>query len=171
MKYQIEYIEKIAKIVADNNLSEITLEDGEKAIEKIKYYKIDVLVLDLFLPVKDGIEVLKYIKEHKIKIGLSEKGRKFSEEHKKKIGQALKGRTFSEEALEKNRKKHSVPIVQLTLDEELVDRFDSIKYATLQTGIRKMSIIDCCKGRRKSVYGFKWMYESDYNQIFNSEGR
>lgn len=32
MKYQIEYIEKIAKIVADNNLSEITLEDGEKAI-------------------------------------------------------------------------------------------------------------------------------------------
>ena len=44
-------------------------EDGEKAIEKIKYYKIDVLVLDLFLPVKDGIEVLKYIKEHKIEIG------------------------------------------------------------------------------------------------------
>ena len=32
MKYEIEYIEKIAKIVADNNLTEITLEDGEKAI-------------------------------------------------------------------------------------------------------------------------------------------
>lgn len=32
MKYEIEYIEKIAKIVADNNLSEITLEDGEQAI-------------------------------------------------------------------------------------------------------------------------------------------
>ena len=32
MKYEIEYIEKIAKIVADNNLSEITLEDGDKAI-------------------------------------------------------------------------------------------------------------------------------------------
>lgn len=32
MKYEIEYIEKIAKIVADNQLSEITLEDGEKAI-------------------------------------------------------------------------------------------------------------------------------------------
>ena len=36
MKYEIEYIEKIAKIVADNNLSEITLEDGEKAIVVIK---------------------------------------------------------------------------------------------------------------------------------------
>ena len=32
MRYEIEYIEKIAKIVADNNLTEITLEDGEQAI-------------------------------------------------------------------------------------------------------------------------------------------
>ena len=32
MKYEIEYIEKIAKIVADNQLTEIALEDGEQAI-------------------------------------------------------------------------------------------------------------------------------------------
>jgi len=32
MDYKIEYIEKIAKIITENNLSEITLEDGEKAI-------------------------------------------------------------------------------------------------------------------------------------------
>ena len=32
MKYEIDYIEKIAKIVVDNNLSEIILEDGEEAI-------------------------------------------------------------------------------------------------------------------------------------------
>ena len=32
MKFNIEYIEKIAKIVSDNQLSEITLEDGEEAI-------------------------------------------------------------------------------------------------------------------------------------------
>ena len=32
MKYEIEYIEKIAEIVNKNNLSEITLEDGEQAI-------------------------------------------------------------------------------------------------------------------------------------------
>ena len=32
MKYEIEYIEKIAKIIADNQLSEIILEDGEEAI-------------------------------------------------------------------------------------------------------------------------------------------
>ena len=32
MKYEIEYIEKIAKIVTDNQLTEIVLEDGEQAI-------------------------------------------------------------------------------------------------------------------------------------------
>ena len=32
MKYEIEYIEKIAKIITDNQLSEIILEDGEQAI-------------------------------------------------------------------------------------------------------------------------------------------
>ncbi|MBR1618252.1 acetyl-CoA carboxylase biotin carboxyl carrier protein [bacterium] len=32
MKYEIEYIEKIAKIVSENSLTEITLEDGEQAI-------------------------------------------------------------------------------------------------------------------------------------------
>ena len=32
MKYDLNYIEKIAKIVKDNQLTEITLEDGEKAI-------------------------------------------------------------------------------------------------------------------------------------------
>ena len=32
MKYELEYIEKIAKILSDNELSEIVLKDGEQAI-------------------------------------------------------------------------------------------------------------------------------------------
>lgn len=32
MNYDIEYIKKVAKIIVDNDLSEIVLEDGEKAI-------------------------------------------------------------------------------------------------------------------------------------------
>ncbi len=32
MKFEIDYIEQLAKVVADNDLSEITLEDSEKAI-------------------------------------------------------------------------------------------------------------------------------------------
>ena len=32
MKFDIDYVEKLAKVLADNSLNEITLEDGEKAI-------------------------------------------------------------------------------------------------------------------------------------------
>lgn len=32
MKFEMEYIEKLAKIIADNELTEISLEDGEQAI-------------------------------------------------------------------------------------------------------------------------------------------
>ena len=32
MKFEIEYIEKLAKIIADNDLTEISLEDSEQAI-------------------------------------------------------------------------------------------------------------------------------------------
>lgn len=32
MKFEVDYIEKLAKIVADNELTEISLEDGEQAI-------------------------------------------------------------------------------------------------------------------------------------------
>ena len=32
MKFETDYIEKLAKIIADNGLTEISLEDGEQAI-------------------------------------------------------------------------------------------------------------------------------------------
>ena len=32
MKFESDYIEKLAKIIADNGLTEISLEDGEQAI-------------------------------------------------------------------------------------------------------------------------------------------
>ena len=32
MKFDTDYIEKLAKIIADNSLTEISLEDGEQAI-------------------------------------------------------------------------------------------------------------------------------------------
>ena len=36
MKFETDYIEKLAKIIADNGLTEISMEDGEQAITIIK---------------------------------------------------------------------------------------------------------------------------------------
>ncbi len=42
MKYEIDYIEKIAKIINENQLTEITLEDGEEAITIRKEQNLSV---------------------------------------------------------------------------------------------------------------------------------
>lgn len=41
-----------------------TAEDGEKALDIIKQYPIDLITLDLKMPGKSGIEVLKEVREH-----------------------------------------------------------------------------------------------------------
>lgn len=63
----LEYHQQLKKGNELQNTYEILFaEDGEKAIDKIKNYKVDILVLDLFIPIKDGIEVLKYMYDNKI---------------------------------------------------------------------------------------------------------
>lgn len=56
MKYEIEYIEKIAKIIADNNLTEITLEDGEQAIVVRKEANITTNVVPATTPVAPVVQ-------------------------------------------------------------------------------------------------------------------
>ena len=60
MKFESDYIEKLAKIIADNDLTEISLEDGEQAItirkdlpevgDKIKHDKEDATVISVDIP-------------------------------------------------------------------------------------------------------------------------
>lgn len=40
--------------------------DGQKAIDEISKLKPDIALLDLRMPKKDGLEVTRYIKEHKL---------------------------------------------------------------------------------------------------------
>lgn len=47
------------------DLEFVTAADGQEAIELFKTHEFEVILLDHRLPGMDGIEVLKYIKEHK----------------------------------------------------------------------------------------------------------
>lgn len=81
------------------------------------------------------------------------------------------GKHHTEEAKEKLRQARSVPVIQLTIDEIYVARFNSGKEASKQTNINANSISKCCKEKVKTAGGFKWMYEVDYNKLINTEGR
>lgn len=52
----------------------------------------------------------------------------------------------------------SIPILQFSLDGELVRKWDSAEEASKELNIFRSSIIECCKGRRKSAGGYRWKY-------------
>ena len=54
--------------------------------------------------------------------------------------------------------KRRKPIEQLTLAGQHVAYYDSLTEATEANGMRRFGIINVCKGRQKSAYGYQWRY-------------
>ena len=55
-------------------------------------------------------------------------------------------------------------IVQLDLDNNFIERWNSIIEASEATGICRTNIGECCRGNRKHTKGYKWKYEEDYEE-------
>ena len=55
-------------------------------------------------------------------------------------------------------------IVQLDLDNNFIERWNSIIEASEATGICRTNIGECCRGNRKHTKGYKWKYEEDYKE-------
>ena len=70
---------------------------------------------------------------------------------------------------ERGRHKHpkaSVAVVQLDFETmSLIARYKSMYDAFRITGARNIS--KCCKGEAQSSGGYKWMFESDYEELVN----
>ncbi len=60
-----------------------------------------------------------------------------------------------------NRKKaaKSSEVVQLNLNGEVLKTYKSIMEAQRETGVDNSNIGQCCRGKRNTAGGFKWMYE------------
>jgi hypothetical protein len=54
-------------------------------------------------------------------------------------------------------------VYQMEMDGTIVAEFESIKEASLQTGIHNRSINPVCKGKRHQAGGYRWRYVSDDN--------
>ena len=65
---------------------------------------------------------------------------------------------FSQETRNKLSEKSSKSVVQFTKDGKFVKIYKSARDVERKTGIKNNNIGSCCKGKRKSIGGYKWKY-------------
>lgn len=99
----------------------------------------------------------------------------YSEETKKKMSETLKGKTpwnkgkhWSEEWKQKMSEskkgipniKLSKPVLQIDKDtNEVIAEFPSVAEVQRQFGYHHSNILNSCRGKLKSAYGYKWQYK------------
>lgn len=57
-----------------------------------------------------------------------------------------------------------IPIVQLSLNGDLVKRWEGIICASEELNIERRNIGSCCSGKRQKCSEFLWMYQEDYDK-------
>lgn len=100
---------------------------------------------------------------------LQQFGKKHSNETKKKISNSNKGKIISQKSKNKMKISQSLrdkktyfhkQIKQFTMNEEYIRTFNSIREANifLNKKLNNSHISACCKGKRKSAFGYIWKY-------------
>jgi len=64
----------------------------------------------------------------------------------------------SKETINKRVNSQKKKVIQLDLDNNILNSFDSAKEAGEITGVHPSNITRCCKGETKTCKGFKWKY-------------
>lgn len=59
----------------------------------------------------------------------------------------------------KNNNTNKREILQIDLDGNIVEEYDSISLCSRETGIKKSNIFDCLANRKRTAGGFKWSYK------------
>lgn len=57
-----------------------------------------------------------------------------------------------------NSKRTELKVVQITMDGKTVREWENSRTVFLSTGMSDWSISECCRGKRKTAYGYIWRY-------------
>ena len=55
--------------------------------------------------------------------------------------------------------KKSKPVLQYDLQDNLINEFPSLMQVYRELGFGQGNIVNCCKGKLKQAYGYKWKYK------------
>ena len=65
---------------------------------------------------------------------------------------------------EKQKIKVSIPVVQMSLDGNQIAVFPSGIQAARELNLSASSISECCRGKRKTLGGYKWKYKQEVRE-------
>lgn len=116
--------------------------------------------LRLLSKIHKGRRVAEEVRD---RISKSQIGKKMPESHREKMREIKKGSRLPDGATEKASEKRQIPVVQLDLSGNKIKEYSRITFAAIELGCDRGDISKCCKGRKKTTAGFKWMYLSEYN--------
>lgn len=155
-----------------NNFEHIILceTDKDKALllEKtlIRHYKNKNISYNITDGGEDSIPSMlgrHHTEEAKKKISEAGK-RSCSEETKKRISKANLGKKVNipRSTILKMREINIKPVLQFDLNNNFIEEYESITEAEKSLGKSSHHINCCCKGKRKTAYGYKWRYKYEY---------
>ena len=139
-----------------------------------KMYKVHRLVLMTFNPV-DNIDNLQvnHIDENKTNNHLSNLEWVTCKENcnhgtrNKRVSEANRGHIVSDDTKRKICKSNSKPIVQIDASTNKVVNVWGSAMEAERKGFNNGNINSCCKGKRKTHKGFRWMYLKDWLKEHN----
>ena len=136
-----------------------------------KMCKVHRLIAQTFIPNPENLPEVNHIDEDKTNnfVFLNEDGsinkeksnlewcdRKYNNNHGTHNERIAKAMTNG---------KLSKKVIQLSLDGEFVREWPSTAECG-RNGFNPVCVADCCNGKQKTAYGFRWMYADDYKEKF-----
>lgn len=103
---------------------------------------------------KGGLNTV-HTKETLKKISKANKGKVVSKETKKKLSNSHKGK-YVENC--KNKKR---PVSQYATDGSFINRYNSVKEASIMVGVSDSNIVNVCNHKNYTAKGYVWAYEGE----------
>ena len=149
-KYEVSNLGKVRNIKSGRILKPRIDKDGYLkhqlyVRDKKKYLFLHRIIATAFIDNPEGKPCVNHIDENKANNDLSN----------------LEWCTIRENIIHGTRtkraaEKHFKKIIQLDLNDNILNEFESMVQAEQETGVSANNISHCCNGKRKSSGGYKW---------------